>query len=73
MKHLILVALTLLALRFPAPAFSQTPTSQSPTESASQPSADQTTGIPIAKLIEIVARKTGKKFVLDPRVPPRCN
>ncbi len=68
MKHLTLVGLTLLALQFQALAFCQTPTSQSPTESASQPSADQTTGIPITKLIEIVARKTGKKFVLDPRV-----
>jgi general secretion pathway protein D len=65
---LILVCLTLFALEFPTVTFCQTPPIQSPTESASQQSADQTTGIPIAKLIEIVARKTGKKVVLDPRV-----
>ncbi len=68
MKHLLLVALILLAIQFPSLAFCQTPPSQSPTESAPGLTTDQTAGVPIAKLIDSVARKTGKKFVLDPRV-----
>ena len=30
--------------------------------------AGQNTGLPLAQLIAIVARKTGKKFLVDPRV-----
>lgn len=64
---LMLVCLTLFALEFATTAFfSQAPASQ--TETVSEPSADQTAGIPLTKIIDIVARKTGKKYVLDPRV-----
>ena len=68
MKHLLLVCSTLIALEVPAIAFCQAPASQSPAEFPSEPSADQNAGIPIAKIIDSVARKTGKKYVLDPRV-----
>jgi type II secretory pathway component GspD/PulD (secretin) len=68
MKHLTLVCLTLFALEFSSSAFCQTPASPKPTESASEPNADQSAGIPITKIIDSVARKTGKKYVLDPRV-----
>ena len=68
MKHPLFVCLTLLALEFPTRAICQSPPSQTPSEGASAQSADQNAGVPIIKLIEIVARKTSKKFVLDPRV-----
>lgn len=68
MKHLLILCLALLALEFPVRAFCQTSPSQSPSESAPGLTTDQTGGIPITKIIEGVAHKTGKKFVLDPRV-----
>jgi general secretion pathway protein D len=68
MKHLVLVFLTLLALETPARSLGEIPSSQSPADSTRDPGADQSAGVSIAKVIDIVARKTGKKYLLDPRV-----
>jgi len=67
MKHLMFVCLILLTLEIPTRALGDTPSS-SPAPSAPEPSADQTAGVPITKLIDIVAHKTGKKYLLDSRV-----
>jgi general secretion pathway protein D len=47
---------------FASAAFADTESSSATSISA------QESGIPVAKLVGIVAKKTGKKFVLDPRV-----
>jgi general secretion pathway protein D len=66
MKHLVLGCL-LFTLEIPATALGETPPGEAP--SAAEVSGDtQTTGVSIVKVIDIVARKTGKKYVLDPRV-----
>ena len=69
MKRLTIVCLMLLALEVPTPVRSDTPSSQTSADSEREPGSDaQTPGVPIAKVIEIVARKTGKSYVLDSRV-----
>jgi general secretion pathway protein D len=68
MKHLVLVCVILLAIEIPARALGEIPPSQSPADSTHELSADQTAGVSITKVIDIVARKTGKKYLLDPRV-----
>ena len=69
MKRLMFVCLTLLALEAPTPVLSDIPSSQTSAESEREPGADaQPPGVPIAKVIEIVARRTGKNYVLDSRV-----
>jgi general secretion pathway protein D len=68
MKYLVLGCLAALALEIPAAAFGETPASETPTESTRDLGADQTAGVPLTKVIDVVAHKTGKKYVLDPRV-----
>jgi general secretion pathway protein D len=69
MKHLVLCCLTLLALEIPATALAEIAPSQPPSEGTRELSADtQTAGVSITKVIDIVARKTGRKYLLDPRV-----
>jgi general secretion pathway protein D len=69
MKRLMFVCLTLLALDVPTPVRSDTPSGQTAADSEREPGTDaQSPGVPIAKVIEIVARKTGKNYVLDSRV-----
>jgi general secretion pathway protein D len=69
MKRFMFVCLLLLALEGPTRALGDTPSGQTSADSAHEPSADvQSPGVSIARVIEIVARKTGKKYVLDPRV-----
>jgi type II secretory pathway component GspD/PulD (secretin) len=59
----------LLALEIPAGASAEIPPSQPPTEGTRELSADtQTAGVSITKVIDAVARKTGKKYLLDPRI-----
>lgn len=61
------VALTLLTLT--GTAYAQSLASQSPAvESASVSNPHVENGVPIARLIATVAKKTGKKFLVDPRV-----
>jgi general secretion pathway protein D len=67
-KYLVLGCLTALALEIPVGAMGETPSSETPTESTRELGADQTAGVPLTKVIDIVAHKTGKKYVLDPRV-----
>ena len=52
----------------PAGAVGDTPSSETPTESTRDLGADQTAGVPLTKVIDMVAHKTGKKYVLDSRV-----
>lgn len=68
MKYLVLGCLAALALEIPAGAMAETPPSETATESTRDLGADQTGGVSLTKLIDIVAHKTGKKYVLDPRV-----
>lgn len=58
------IAITLLSLT--GAAFAQSSPEKSTTETAS--SEHMENGVPIYKLIATVAKKTGKKFVIDPRV-----
>jgi general secretion pathway protein D len=69
MKRLIFVCLTLLALEVPMPVLSDIPSNQTSADSEREPGADaQSPGVPIAKVIETVARRTGRNYVLDSRV-----
>ena len=58
------IAITLLSLT--GAAFAQSSPEKSAVGSASAERVDN--GVPISKLIAIVAKKTGKKFIVDPRV-----
>ncbi len=63
--RLTMISVALLALAGTAHAQS------SPSESTSAEHVEN--GVPIAKLIAIVAKKTGKKFIVDPRVHAEVN
>jgi type II secretory pathway component GspD/PulD (secretin) len=67
MKHLVSVC-ALLAIAAPTMILGESPPSQSVTESALEQPSEQAVGIPLTKVIEVVARKTGKKYLLDSRV-----
>jgi general secretion pathway protein D len=58
------IAITLLSLT--GAAFAQSSPEKSTVEPASAENVEN--GVPISKLIAAVAKKTGKKFVIDPRV-----
>jgi general secretion pathway protein D len=58
------IAITLLTLS--GAAFAQSSPEKSAVETASAGHVEN--GVPFSKLIAIVAKKTGKKFILDPRV-----
>jgi len=58
------IAITLLSLT--GAAFAQSSPEKSTVETASAERVDN--GVPFYKLIAIVAKKTGKKFIVDPRV-----
>jgi general secretion pathway protein D len=60
------LSLVVALLSITAAAYPQASSSPSPAESASVGRVEN--GVPIAKLIATVAKKTGKKFVVDPRV-----
>jgi general secretion pathway protein D len=64
---LLVIGCLVFTLEIPATALGETPPVEAP--SAAEVGTDtQMTGVSIAKVIDIVARKTGKKYVLDPRV-----
>jgi general secretion pathway protein D len=58
------IAITLLSLT--GAAFAQSSPEKSTVESASAERVEN--GVPFSKLITTVAKKTGKKFIIDPRV-----
>jgi general secretion pathway protein D len=69
MKQLICLCIAWFALGIPVAALAEVSTSQPVTDSTGETSSDtETSGIAIDKVIEAVARRTGKKFVLDLRV-----
>ncbi len=69
MKRLMFDCLILLALEVPTRVLGDTPPSQTSAESTREQGADaQSPGVAITKVIEAVARKTGRKYLLDPRV-----
>jgi general secretion pathway protein D len=68
-KHFLLASLTLLVCGASGAAFGEVSPSPPVTDSARDSNTDtQTAGVAIDKLIEGVAHRTGKRFVLDPRV-----
>ena len=68
MNKITLVSIVAFALVAPVASLGETP--QQPTTDATQESSmdSPSPGVAITKVIDIVARKTGKKFILDPRV-----
>jgi type II secretory pathway component GspD/PulD (secretin) len=68
MKQLTYVCMIWLVLGIPVASSEDASPSQSGTDSTPGNADSQTPGVPIDKVIDIVARKTGKKYVLDPRV-----
>jgi general secretion pathway protein D len=59
MKYLAMISLFVVSLATPMLALG---------DSADQTVARQVAAIPMQRLLELVARKSGKKFILDPRV-----
>jgi type II secretory pathway component GspD/PulD (secretin) len=69
MKHFLLASLALFVCAGPGAALAEETPSQPVTDSTPESNTDtQTAGVAIDKLIEAVAHRTGKRFVLDPRV-----
>jgi type II secretory pathway component GspD/PulD (secretin) len=69
MKQLTCLCIALFALGVPLAALAEVSTSQPVTDSTGVASTDaETPGVAIDTVIEAVARKSGKKFVIDPRV-----
>lgn len=68
MKQLTFACIAWFALGIPVASLGEVPPGQSGTDSTQESSDSQAPGASIAKVIDIVARKTGKKFVVDPRV-----
>ena len=66
MKKSLLLALAFCVLAVPAYAIAQTASSEGAPPAASTLRAEG--GVPIEHIIATVAKKTGKKFLLDPRV-----
>jgi general secretion pathway protein D len=64
MRYPLLATLAFCMLNAPMHAGAQT----SPVESESKATPLAESGVPIDRLIAMVAKKTGKKFVVDPRV-----
>src|SRR5271154_6700756 len=68
MKRLTYVCIACFALGSPVASLGEVPPGQG-TDSIGESNIDpQLPGVSIANVIDIVARKTGKKFVVDPRV-----
>jgi general secretion pathway protein D len=67
MKNSLLACLTYCALAVPVTASSDTPAVES-ASAASAGSDAHDGGVPIASIIATVAKKTGKKYLIDPRV-----
>ena len=69
MKHLLSACVALFVFEIPVAALAEEPSSQPLNESTRDSGTElQTPGVAIDKVIEVVARKTGKKYALDPRV-----
>jgi general secretion pathway protein D len=68
MKQLTFICIAWFSLVIPVAALAEVP-SQPLSEGARDPGAEtQTPGVALDKVIDLVARKSGKKYVLDPRV-----
>ncbi len=68
MKNSLLACLTYRALALPITASSDTPAVQSSSASSDEVSDAHDGGVPIASIIATVAKKTGRKYLIDPRV-----
>jgi type II secretory pathway component GspD/PulD (secretin) len=69
MKQLTYACIACVALGMPVASSGEVLPGQSGTDSVGESNTDpQTPGVSIAKVIDVVARTTGKKFVVDPRV-----
>jgi type II secretory pathway component GspD/PulD (secretin) len=68
MKHLMFVCTLVAIAAAPMRVLGESPPSQTLAESSHEQPAEQTGGVSITKVIDSVSHKTGKKYLLDPRV-----